>query len=727
MHRFPFVLLLLLGFAASASTPQDPDVRAASVVARMHAEELTVLTVGIMSIPFADPTPLPAGALIGAGFVPGIPRLQVPALKETDAGLGVAWLLGSRHDGATALPSGLAMGSTWNMELMRKGGAMIGGEARAKAFNVMLAGGINLIRDPRNGRTFEYLGEDPLHSGLLGGAAVAGIQSVHVISTVKHFALNGQETGRKVASANIGDAAARESDLLAFQIAIEQGHPGAVMCAYNMVNQLHSCGSDYLLNQVLKKAWGYPGWVMSDWGAVHALTDALHGLDQQSGSQLDLEAFFGQPMAQAAAREPKYAIRLRDMNRRILRSIYAVGIDDESGNDIDAEANGQVAQAIASEGIVLLRNDAHVLPLSGDLKRIAVIGGYADSGVISGAGSSQVQGKDGPAISVPLTNNGQYANFITQTYHRSVPLKAIQAHVPKAVVDYRDGRYLAEAARAARAADVAVVFATEWRSEGYDVPDLRLPDGQDALIAAVAAANPKTIVVLETGGPVLMPWLNDTAAVLEAWYPGARGAEALAAILFGDTNPSGKLPVTFPASLAQLPRPALPGWEVITPSFVDTPPAGTVVDIDYDIEGSDVGYRWFIRRGETPLFPFGYGLSYTTFAYAKLKVLAGSAPGAEFTVTNSGRMAGAETAQLYLVKAPQGERHRLLGWAKLALQPGQTLVAKINIDRRILADFDSKAGRWHLQAGEYTLAAGSASTDLPLEVVIKMKAADFGQ
>lgn len=731
--RRPVLLLTLLSALlapalAAVPPPADPDTRAAAVVAQLRPEERTILTVGVMALPFADPAPIPPDAVIGAGFVPGIPRLHVPPLKETDASLGVAWVLGSRHDGATALPSGLAAGATWNTELMRAGGAMIGGEARAKGFNVLLAGGMNLMRDPRNGRTFEYLGEDPLHSGLMAGAAVRGIQSTHVISTVKHYALNGQETGRKVASSNLSDAAARESDLLAFQIAIEQGHPGAVMCAYNKVNQAHACGSDYLLNQVLKGAWGYPGWVMSDWGAVHGLTDALHGLDQQSGSQLDPAVFLGETLAKAAAQDPAYARRLRDMNQRILRSIYAVGADSaEPAAPIDAEADARVAQAMANEGIVLLRNRNHALPLSGQLKRIAVIGGYADSGVISGAGSSQVQSADGPALSVPLTNNGAYANFITQAYHRSVPLKAIEARLPGAKIDYRDGRYLSEAARTARAAEVALVFVTEWRSEGFDVPDLQLPDGQETLIAAVAAANPRTIVILETGGPVLMPWLEQTDAVLEAWYPGARGAEALTAILFGDVNPSGKLPVTFPARLEQLPRPALPGAEVIEPTYTDEPPPGTVLDVDYSIEGSDVGYRWFARRGERPLFPFGFGLSYTAFDYATLTATAGQAPTARFMVTDTGAVAGLETAQLYLLAAPQGERRRLLGWVKLPLRPGESKPAEITIDRRLLADFDSKAQRWHLAAGHYTLAAGPSSADLPLRVDLQLKAADFGR
>lgn len=726
------ILLTLMPVAlkvTALASPNDPDARAAAMVAQLRPEERTILTLGFMTIPFGEPRPLPPGALISAGFIAGIPRLNIPALKETDAGLGVTWVMGSRGDGAIALPSGLAMASTWNTGLMQAAGAMIGGEARAKGFNVVLAGSMNLLRDPRGGRSFEYLGEDPLLSGLMTGAAVSGIQSRHVISTVKHFAFNNQETGRTIANATITDAAARESDLLAFQIAIEQGRPGAVMCALNKVNDVYACSSDYLLNQVLKRDWGYPGWVMSDWGAVHGLSDALHGLDQQSGAQFDAEVYFDRPLAQAALHDAAYAQRLADMNQRILRSMFAVGIEDTAapGAVIDFQADAAIAETVASEGIVLLRNRGHALPLSVQTKSIAVIGGYADSGVLSGCGSSNVHSADGPAISLPLSNVGPFAAFVAQTFHRSVPLAALRSRLPGAVISYRNGRYLSEAARIARSAEVALVFATEWRCEGFDVPDLNLPDRQDALIAAVAAANPDTIVVLETGGPVLMPWLEQTAGVVEAWYPGARGAEALTAILFGDVNPSGKLPVTFPASLIQLPRPVLPGSDRITPGFALDAPPGTVLDVDYNIEGSDVGYRWFARRGERPLFPFGFGLSYTSYGYRDLKARGGPSVTASFTVTNQGGVAGQETAQLYLLAAPQGERRRLLGWAKLALRPAESQVAAITIDRRILADYDTKAHRWHLAAGEYTLAAGSSSSQLPLTVTLKLAAADFGK
>jgi beta-glucosidase len=358
----------------------------------------------------------------------------------------------------------------------------------------------------------------------------AGIQSQHVLSTIKHFALNNQETARHFGNVQISDAAARESDLLAFQIAIERGQPGAVMCAYNQVGSRYACDNDHLLNQVLKRDWGYKGFVMSDWGAVPGVGAALNGLDQQSGAQLDKQVWFDKPLAEAAATDPKLAARVADMNRRILRSIYAVGLDKYPPvkKAIDFAANGAVAEQQARQSIVLLRNPRDLLPLRADLKRIAVIGGFADSGVLSGGGSSQVQGEGGPAVVVPNTGEGVFVSFMSQQYHRSSPLKAIRARAPLSEVVYRDGRYVSEAVLAAQSADVAIVFATQWMGEGFDAGDLNLPQGQDALIAAVAAVNPRTIVILETGGPVLMPWLEQTSAVLEAWYPGARAGDTVA-------------------------------------------------------------------------------------------------------------------------------------------------------------------------------------------------------
>ncbi|WP_443027479.1 beta-glucosidase family protein [Sphingomonas sp. LR59] len=708
--------------SSGMARPAAADTRAAATERAMQGDERTVLTHGLWAIPLIPNVRIPAEAILGAGYVTGIPRLGVPALVETDASLGVSYIANLRKDGATALPSATAMGSTWNPGLIRRGNAMIAGEARAKGFNVLLGGGINLMRDPRNGRTFEYFGEDPLHSGLLGGAAIDGVQSQHVLSTVKHFALNAQETGRHAVDGKLADDAFRMSDLLAFEIAIDRGQPGSVMCAYNRVNGAPACSSDYLLNRVLKQDWRYPGFVMSDWGAVGALDFALAGLDQQSGAQIDKKIFFGVPLAEAAARDPAYAARVADMNRRILRSIYAVGLDTHPPfkADIDFAANAGIARSVADEGIVLLRNSNALLPLSKDVRSIAVIGGYADAGVLSGGGSTQVQPLGGPSVSLPMGGEGPLAKYNNQTYHGTAPLAAIRALAPNAKVTFHDGRYPAEAVAAAKTADVTIVFATQWMAEGADVPDLSLPGGQDALIAAVTTANPKTIVVLETGGPVLMPWLNRTGAVMEAWYGGVRGGDAIAATLFGDSNPSGRLPVTFPASLDQLPRPALPYAGMIDRDFAAGTAAGTRYPIDYDIEGADVGYRWFARKNATPLFPFGFGLSYTQFQSGPMKVTGGAQPKATVTIRNTGTRAGSDVAQLYLVSTPAGRTLRLAGFTKVAVQPGTAANVTVQIEPRILAD--SKGGRWTMPAGRYGFALGRSATDLGPVVAVSLPA-----
>lgn len=679
-----------LSLTISAQCRETVSTRAEATVGQMTLAEKTVLTHGIMPLPVGpNPAPVPADAVPGAGYVHGIERLGIPSLKETDASLGVAYVFGIRKDGATALPSGLAQASTWNPELIEQGGAMIGSEARAKGFNVMLAGGVNLMRDPRNGRNFEYLGEDPLLAGTLVGHAIRGIQSNHIISTIKHFALNGQETARKFVDSVISPEAAHESDLLAFKLGIEIGNPGSVMCAYNEVNGAKACASDWLLNKVLKQEWGYKGFVMSDWGAVPGLEAAMDGLDQQSGAQLDKAVYFDKPLAEAAARDLKWAARLDDMNKRVLWAIYDNGLDKypvSRGVAIDFKAHAKVAQNVAEQGIVLLRNAGNALPLAASAKRIAVIGGYADSGVLSGAGSSQVEGEGGPAVTIPLGGTDSFSPFIQEAYQRSVPLKAIKAAAPEAQVTYRTGRYISEAVNQAKHADVAIVFATQWSTEGLDQPDMSLPGNQDALITAIAAANPHTIVVLETGGPVLMPWIDKTAGVIEAWYPGARGAEAIADVLFGRTNPSGHLPITFPANASQLPRAKVDGFDDLEPDFSGNPehPADMHLVADYNVEGSDVGYRWFARKGETPLFPFGYGLSYTTFATSGLKT---DGTRATFTVTNTGQRQGATVAQLYMVSRAGVKKQRLVGFARVELAPGEKQTVSVRIDPRLLADW----------------------------------------
>ncbi|MBC2670099.1 beta-glucosidase [Novosphingobium piscinae] len=701
--------------------------RARAVVATMQPAEKTLLTHGIMPLPFGPTAPaIPAEAIPGAGYIPGVPRLGIPSLRETDASLGVSWVGGIRRDGATVLPAGLAQAASWNPALLERGGAMIGREARAKGFNVLLAGGVNLTRDPRNGRTFEYLAEDPLLAGHLVGAAIRGVQSNGIISTIKHFALNGQETGRKFVDVRIAEPAARESDLLAFQIGIELGQPLSVMCAYNRVNGAQACANDWLLNRVLKRDWGWRGFVMSDWGAVPGVEAAELGLDQQSGEQLDPAVFFGAPLAARAKADPRWAARLDDMNVRVLTAIYAAGLDRNDarpGQPIDWAAHGEVALEAATQGIVLLKNSGDLLPLAATAKRIAVIGGYAGAGVLSGGGSSQANPEGGPKASIPSGTDGPFAALFNQQFHGTAPLAAIRTRVPAATVTYRDGSIIADAVDQARKADLAIVFATKWSTEGQDHADFSLPNGQDALIAAVAAANPRTIVVLETGNPVAMPWLGQVPAVLEAWYGGSRGGEAIARILFGEANPSGRLPITFPASADQLPRPVLDGYFALEPSFSgDAPSPDASLVANYDIEGSDVGYRWFARQGHKALFPFGYGLSYTRFAADGLRLAGGGARAltASLTLRNTGARDGATVAQVYLVGRGDEARRRLAGFARVELKAGEARTVSVTLEPRILADWTPQG--WTIKGGRYTFALGEDAERLGPPVAITLPA-----
>lgn len=695
--------------AADAQAPRPwldpalpPDTRAGLALAAMTLEDELLLVHGHVGFPYAGRN-RPEGAIGSAGFVPGIPRLGIPALQETDAGLGVANPHGVRPgDEATALPSGLAIAATFDAALAETAGAVVGAEARAKGFGVVLGPGLNLTREPRNGRNFEYAGEDPLLAGTIAAAAIRGIQGNRVIATAKHFALNNQETGRTVLSADIAPAAARESDLLAFEIALAQGRPHAVMCAYNRVNGAWACENDALLNGVLKRDWGFPGFVMSDWGAVHSTAQAaLAGLDRESGEEMDAEPFFGAALRDAVAAGQVPRERLDGMVRRILRSMFASGVIDDPprpGGAVDTLAHAAAAQAVAEDGIVLLRNRGGALPLRRDLGRIVVIGSHADKGVLSGGGSSQVIPRGG--VAVPGLGPADFPG--PMVYDPSSPLAAIAAIAPDARVDYDPGDAPERAVRAAAGADAVVVFAHQWTAEMVDAPDLSLPDGQDGLIARVAAANPGTVVVLETGGPVRMPWLDLTAAVLEAWYPGARGGEAIARVLFGDGDPSGRLPVTFPAAEAQLPRPRIGG-------------GGQPARVDH-AEGALAGYKWFAANGLVPLFPFGFGLSYATFGYSGLAVATeGSQVTVSLEVTNTDRRRGAAVPQIYLRRpGDSGFALRLAGWRKVRLDPGETQRVAITVDPRLLARFDADAGGWRIAPGRYQAAAGADADALPL-------------
>jgi beta-glucosidase len=696
----------------------SPDERADLLLLEMSREEKLQLLHGPMGrARFGSPKP--DGALGSAGYIPGIARLGIPALQEADAGVGVTNPADTRPgDGATALPSVTAVGATWNPTLAYESGALLGDEAFRKGFNVMLAGGANIIRDPRNGRAFEYPSEDPLLTGVMAGATIRGIQSSGVVSTVKHFALNNQETGRFLVDVQVDKAAARESDLLAFEIAIEKGDPASVMCSYNLVNGAHACGNDWLLNKVLKRDWGYRGWVMSDWGGVHGTDSLLHGLDQESGEQFDKEIYFGAALARFVSADKAYADRADDAVRRILRSLFAVGLMDRPAKPsaIDYAAHARMIRAIEGEGIVMLRNQANMLPLA-NAKRIAIIGGVAEFAVIAGGGSSYVTAIEGPGIQLPAMGVSLNGTTRYMIYHPSSPMRALQEAMPTVELIPVDGGYPAAAAEAARKADVAIIFATQWATEGIDVPDLSLPNGQDALIEAVAKANPRTVVVLETNGPVKLPWADRVSAILASWYPGGQGGPAIADILTGRVNPSGHLPVTFVKDERQLPRPVIDGPRdaSLYPSA-----AGQTFATRY-AEGSDVGYRWSATKGLTPQYPFGFGLSYTQFRFADLRVSGGKDVTISFSARNIGDRAGKAVPQIYLTGMPGGASMRLLGWKKLMLAPGENQTITITPDKRLLSRFDEKLGKWVMDKGAYTIMLGSSANDVSEQASVSVE------
>jgi beta-glucosidase len=698
------------GTAAPQATPVTlardaegtPAERAATMVAQMTQAEKLSLLEGYLGTDFPPAKFVaPEAARPGsAGFVPGIARLGIPPQWQTDAGLGVATQgLAKKKRAATALPSGPALAASFDPALAFEGGRMIGREAHAYGFNVMLGGAVNLLREPRNGRNFEYAGEDPRLAGTIVGAEIAGVQANHVIDTTKHYALNDQETDRGSGNFEIDEAAFRMSDLLAFELAIERGNPGSVMCAYNLVNGVHACENPFLLTQVLRDDWHWQGYVMSDWGAAHSTAASANaGLDQESGFGLQQDGWFGAGKLTAALEKTEIdQSRIDLMVTRILTAMFVHGLVDDPVTGmgaVDFAADRAVARRAAEAGIVLLKNERDLLPIAAGAKRIALIGGHADKGVISGGGSSQVYPEGENAV--PGIEPTSWPGPVL--YYPSSPLAELKKLLPNARIDYASGDDAGAAATLAEGADLVVVFGTQWASESIDVP-LHLDGRQDALIGKIAGANPNTVVVLETGGPVLMPWAAKVPAILEAWYPGRMGGAAIANVLTGKINPSGHLPMTFPESLDQLPWPGAPRKN-----------GGTYT------EGAAVGYKWFDAKGLQPGFPFGHGLSYTRFAHSGLKVTrADEGLLASVRVTNTGRRSGADVVQVY-VSGPPGSGweapKRLGGFAKVSLQPGESRVVGIAIDPRFLAVWNIANPGWTRLAGPYTVTVGQSSREL---------------
>lgn len=693
----------------------SPDERAAMVLKEMTLDEKIDLVhgMGMPGWPREVQNPEPQLGNGGAGFVLGVPRLGIPFIQISDAAYGVR---SSAENGrySTAMPSNLGAAASWDPEAACAFGTVIGKDLRAQGYNMTLGGGVNLTREPRNGRTFEYLGEDPILAGTLVGNLMKCEQAQNVIGDIKHYAVNDQESGRNEVDSIIGKRAMRESDLLAFEIGVGIADPGAVMCSYNAVNGVFACENKYLLTDVLKKEWGFKGFVVSDWGGTHSTVKAsAAGLDNEQ----PLDEFFGAKLKAAVEAGKVSTAELDEHVRRVLRTEFACGIVDHPMQKgvPDVEGNLAIAQRVEEQSAVLLKNAGGLLPLNGaSVKSIAVIGPHASEGMMSGGGSAQVDAPGRPS-----------AGWMAQVWFPPSPALTLQAKFPGARVQFDSGANLESAAALAKNSDVAIVFAYQWESEGMDLANLSLPVKQDDIIEAVAAANPKTIVVLETGTAVTMPWLNKVGSVLEVWYAGSKGANAVANILSGDVNPSGKLPMTFPKSEEDLPHPKLiqPGpGQTGEAAVMKTGEPKPTFSVTYD-EGLKVGYKWYDAEKKTVLFPFGYGLSYTTFAYSGLKVTPGRETTVSFTVKNTGSRAGGEIAEVYAsLPASAGEPpKRLVGWSKVWLKAGESKEVSVSVKGKYLSIYDEAADAWKLVPGSYAFMAGGSSQDLPLTAKADLK------
>jgi beta-glucosidase len=649
---------------------QSPGQRAQELLSAMNLADKVHMLHGVAT----DQSPVPTD-----GYIPPIPSLGVPPITMSDGPAGIR--NGQR---STELPAPIALAGSWNTHLARTYGTVIGRDARALGQDQVFAPAMNIDRDPRDGRNFEYFSEDPLLSGYLAGAVTKGIQSQDVIATLKHYVANNSETQRGFMSSDVSDRALHEIYEKNFGIAVSFGHPGSVMCSYNQINSVYACSNPYTLGD-LRHVFGFNGYVVSDYPATHQTTDLAMGLN------IELPRAIHFTLAKIRAALASKQISMGQINRRVyhtLKVLFQYGIFDRAlaTSQVPEKQDNLAARHIEEQGAVLLKNANNQLPLGPTDTKIAVIG-YPAKHSAQGGGSSGVQ---------PLSIDNGYEGITDVAGSNTT-------------VTYNDGSNMSSVAASAAAADVAVVFVRDYSTEGADRTTLALPDGQDKLVRSVAAANPHTVVVLETGAPVLMPWLNRVSAVLEAWYPGARGGHAIARLLFGDVNPSGKLTQTWPVSTTQVPA--------------STPREFPGVNgNEHYSEGVDVGYRWYYDHHQRPAFPFGYGGSYTSFAYSGLNIsrTAGTSQqrfGISFQVRNTGTRAGRDIVQAYVSKpdrAVHTPNRELASFANVQLAPGATSEVHMRIGPRQLAYWDSNLHAFAVQRGQYRIAVGGSSGFLPL-------------
>lgn len=633
------------------------------------------------------------------GTSDGIPRLGIPTLYFTDGPVGV------REGEATAFPAPIGMAATFDPEAARRAGEVIGLESLAKGNHVLHAPTVNIMRVPVAGRTFEGFGEDPHVAARTSVPYIQGVQSTGAIGNVKHYVANNQETDRFFTNAVVAERTLREIYLPAFEASVKEADVGTVMLSYNRVNGDYVTENEPLVNGLLKGELGFDGFTLTDYGFAQRSTARASA----AGTDLEMpqEGWYSGPAlaaAVASGQVPESAVE--EHVHRILRTMFRFGIFDSpelpASSPFDEDAHHEAAREVEEGAIVLLRNSGGALPLGAAIGSIAVIGRDADA-YKGGGGSSAV------------------------TPTRTVtPLQGIRSRAPEGVeVLYDEGVNPLSAAAAAAASDVAIVFASDTQTEFVDKPCLTLqcPPGngdQDGLIERVAAANPNTIVVLETGGPVLMPWAERVRGIVEAWYPGQAGGDAIASVLFGDADPAGRLPVTFPRRAEDVPTAG---------NLAQYP--GIAENAEYS-EGVFVGYRHYDEHGIEPLFPFGHGLSYTSFEYSNLRVVPDASRPDTATVSvdvvNSGDRRGSETPQLYLgLPEPDADTRQppraLRGFERVELAPGESRTVTFQLDPRAFSHWDEGAAGWRVADGCYAVEVGASSRDIRLRGELRRGAA----
>ncbi|MFB6611465.1 glycoside hydrolase family 3 C-terminal domain-containing protein [Agromyces sp. NPDC056379] len=672
------------------STGTGLEAPAADIVAQLTLEEKAALT-------------------SGASFwtTQGVERAGIPSIVLTDGPHGVRLQKGSAdHLGigdsvpATCFPPAVALGSTFDSELLERVGTALGEEARAEGVGVLLGPGVNIKRSPLCGRNFEYLSEDPIVSGVLGAALVNGLQSQGVGGSLKHFAANNQEHERMSSSSDVDPRPLREIYLRGFQRVVEDAQPWTVMCSYNRLNGVYTSEDPWLLNTVLRDDWGFEGLVVSDWGAVN---DRVVGLP--AGLDLEMPSSDGRSAAKlvAAVADGSLDESALDLGARRVVELVQKAVAGASGVGYDVDAHHALAREAAGRGAVLLKNDDAILPLDGGAS-VAVIGAFAEKPRYQGAGSSLIN---------PTRLDNALDGIVSYAGQENVAFAA------GFTTDGSDGAALvAPAAELAASKDVVVLFLGlpgSYESEGFDREDLHLPAEQLGLLEAVVAANPRTVVVLANGGVVELPFADDVPAILEGWLGGQAGGSAIADVLYGAVNPSGRLAETIPVKLAD------------TPAYLNFP--GDFGHVRYG-EGLFVGYRWYDARDAEVRYPFGHGLSYTTFEYSELSVaateptVAGSGLTVRLTVTNTGDRAGREVVQVYTGLAASGVQRaprEIKAFANVALDAGESRQVEIAVRGEDLAYWDIRVDRWVVEPGAYSVEVGASSRDIRLSAVVEVE------